>query len=426
MILKDNQYETQGINPLDLVQKYGSPLYVYDAQVIENQYKILRGSFAGVKNLRINYAMKALSNISVLKFLHGLGSCVDTVSIEEVKTALSVGYAPSQIGYTPSGVTWAEIEEAVQLKVKIHLDSIPLMEKFGKAYGSSFPVGLRLNPHVMGGGNLKISTAHERSKFGISILQLDDIQRVMHETGLVIDGLHQHTGSEIKEAETFLQVSEIMLDAAKRFPDLTYLDFGGGFKVPYKPNDTGTDMTKVGDAISERFNAFCKEYGRDLTLVFEPGKFLVAQCGTLLVQVNVVKHNPSITFAAVDSGLNHLIRPMMYDSYHPIINVSNPLKNNKLYNVVGYICETDTFAEDRELPEITEGDVLAILNAGAYGHTMASNYNSRPRPAEVLIHNGKDYLVRKRETMDDILKNQILVDFEEVSQNVELGASIHV
>ncbi len=410
MQLVGNQYEIQGINPIELCEKYGTPLYVYDAQVIENQYNKLKSAFGDIKSLRINFAMKALSNINVLKLMRSLGSCVDTVSIQEVHLCLHAGFEPEQIGFTPSGVTWSEIEEAVGLKVKIHLDSVPVLEKFGQVYGDTYPVGIRLNPHIMAGGNLKISTAHERSKFGISILQVDDIQRVMRETGLVIDGLHQHTGSEIKEAETFLEVAEIMLETAKKFPDLQYLDFGGGFKVPYKPHDKGTDMEKVGKAISKRFNEFCAEYGRELTLVFEPGKYIVAECGYLFVQVNVVKHNPSVSFAAVDSGLNHLIRPMMYDSYHEIVNVSNPLNDKKLYNVVGYICETDNFAEDRPLPEITEGDILCLLNAGAYGFTMASNYNSRFKPAEVMIYKGEDYLIRHRETMEDILKNQVEMD----------------
>lgn len=410
MQLVGNQYEIQGINPIGLCEKYGTPLYVYDAQVIENQYNKLKSAFGDIKSLRVNFAMKALSNINILKLMRSLGSCVDTVSIQEVHLCLHAGFEPEQIGFTPSGVTWSEIEEAVDLKVKIHLDSVPVLEKFGQVYGDTYPVGIRLNPHVMAGGNLKISTAHERSKFGISILQVDDIQRVMRETGLIIDGLHQHTGSEIKEAETFLEVAEIMLETAKKFPDLQYLDFGGGFKVPYKPHDKGTDMAKVGKAISKRFNEFCAEYGRELTLVFEPGKYIVAECGYLFVQVNVVKHNPSVSFAAVDSGLNHLIRPMMYDSYHEIVNVSNPLNDKKLYNVVGYICETDNFAEDRPLPEITEGDILCLLNAGAYGFTMASNYNSRFKPAEVMIYKRGDYLIRHRETMEDILKNQVEMD----------------
>ena len=410
MNFNGTQYDIQGINPIDLCEQYGTPLYVYDAQIIENQYNILRGAFSDVPRLRINFAVKALTNLSVLRFMKRLGSCVDTVSIEEIKLCLRAGFAPQQIGFTPSGVSWAEIQESVSLGVKIHLDSISLLKQFGETYGATYPVGIRLNPLVMAGGNLKISTAHERSKFGISIQQLSVIQQVMSETGLVVDGLHQHTGSEIKESDTFLKVSELIFDAAHQFPDLQYIDLGGGFKVPYKPNEKGTNMPKVGAAVSERFNEFCKKYGRELELVWEPGKFLVAQCGTLLVNVTVIKQNPGISFVHVDSGLNHLLRPMMYDAYHEIVNVSNPLGDKKLCHVVGYICETDNLAEDREIPEITEGDILGIQNAGAYCFTMASNYNSRVRPPEVLVYNGKAHLVRERETFEDIVKGQIEVE----------------
>ncbi len=410
MNFNGSQFDIQGINPIDLCEQYGTPLYVYDAQIIENQYKILRGAFSDVHRLRINFAVKALTNLSVLKFMKRLGSCVDTVSIEEVKLCLRAGFAPQQIGFTPSGVPWSEIQESVSLGVKIHLDSISLLKQFGETYGATYPVGIRLNPLVMAGGNLKISTAHERSKFGISIQQLDVIQQVMAETGLIVDGLHQHTGSEIKESDTFLKVSELIFDAAHQFPDLQYIDLGGGFKVPYKPHEKGTNMPKVGTAVSARFNEFCKKYGRDLELVWEPGKFLVAQCGTLLVKVTVIKQNPGISFAHVDSGLNHLLRPMMYDAYHEIVNVSNPLGDKKLYHVVGYICETDNLAEDREMPQITEGDILGIQNAGAYSFTMASNYNSRVRPPEILVYNGKAHLVRERETWEDIVRGQIEVE----------------
>jgi diaminopimelate decarboxylase len=403
----------QGISPIALCETYGTPLYVYDTQVIENQYKILTNAFSSVPNLRINYACKALTNLTILKFLKQMGSCMDTVSIQEVYLCLLAGFEPQQIGYTPSGVAFEEIIQAVDLGVKVHLDSLPLMRRFGQLYRSTYPVGIRINPHVMGGGNLKISTGHVRSKFGISIEQLPDIQQIMKETGLIIEGLHQHTGSDIKEADTFLQVAEIMLETALKFPDLKWIDFGGGFKVPYKPDEKGADMEKLGRKIGARFNAFCKKYGRDLTLIFEPGKFLVSQSGIFLVQVNVVKHNPNISFACVNSGLNHLIRPMMYDAYHHILNLSNPNGALKKYNVVGYLCETDNFAEDRMLPEISEGDILCLLNAGAYGITMASNYNGRYRPAEVMIHQGKDYLVRRREDMDYILQNQVQsVNFE--------------
>ena len=399
-------FHIQNIPPLSILKEFGSPLYVYDAQIIERQWHTLNNAFSKVPKLRINYAVKALTNLAVLRYLHQLGSCADCVSIEEVKLCLKAGFLPSQIGYTPAGVMWSEIEEAVSLGVGIHLDSLPLLRQFGEKYGASIPVGIRLNPQVMDGGNLKISTAHEKSKFGISILHLPEIQAIMQETGIVIEGLHQHTGSEIKYADTFLKVAEIIFNAAKQFPDLTYLDLGGGFKVPYKSDETGTDMSQVGSAIADRFNQFCADYGRELTLVFEPGKFLVAEAGYFFATVTVVKENPAVTFAQVDSGLNHLVRPMMYGAYHEILNISNPLKDKKLYHVSGYICETDNFAEDRLLPEITEGEVLCLTNAGAYCYTMSSNYNSRPRPAEVMVYNGKTHLVRERETFEDLTKGQ--------------------
>lgn len=412
MNFNGTNYEIQGINPIDLCKKYDSPLYVYDAAIIERQYKKLTAAYKDAPRLRINYAMKALSNLSVLSFLHNLGSCVDTVSIEEVKLALKVGFTPHQIGYTPSGVRWSEIEEAVKIGVHIHLDSIPLMKKFGEKYAGSVPVGLRMNPHVKAGGNFKISTAHDRSKFGISIHQLDDVVKTMQQTEIKIDGLHQHTGSEIKDASTFLEVAEIIFAAAKNFPDLEHIDLGGGFKTPYKPEDKEVDIMKLGREITARFNSFCKEYGRDLTLVLEPGKFLVAQCGYLLARANVVKHNPSLSFVGMDTGLNHLIRPMMYDSYHEIINVSKtPVTEKHTYNIVGYICETDTFAEDRLLATVKEGDILAICNAGAYSFSMSSNYNARLRPPEVLIYDGKDYLIKERESLEDLMRGQKLLKF---------------
>ena len=413
MFFNGTNYEIQGINPVDLCKKYDSPLYVYDASIIERQYKKLAAAYQFAPRLRINYAMKALSNLSVLSFLRQLGACVDTVSIEEVKLAIIAGFSAHQIGFTPSGVHWSEIEAAVDLGVHIHLDSIPLMKKFGEHFGNSVGVGLRINPHVKAGGNFKISTAHDRSKFGISIHQLDDVIKTMQQTGLKIDGLHQHTGSEIKEASTFLEVAEIIFDAAKNFPDLESIDLGGGFKVPYKPDDKEADIMHIGSEISKRFNGFCAAYGRDLTLILEPGKFLVAQCGYLLSQVNVVKHNPNLSFAGINTGLNHLIRPMMYDAYHEIINISkNPDSEKNMYNVVGYICETDTFSENRLLNTIKEGDILAICNAGAYSYSMSSNYNARLRPAEVMIYNGKDYLINEREKFEDLIKGQQHLKFE--------------
>ncbi len=408
MQIDNNRYLlSNGIDPLELVEKYGTPLYVYDTAIIERQYKRMVNAFS-VPSLKINYACKANTNINILKFLKEQGAGLDAVSTQEVELGIRAGFAPDRIMFTPNCVSLEEISTALQHGVKINIDSISILEQFGHEHPET-PVGIRINPHIMAGGNSKISTGHVDSKFGISIHQLPHVLKIVEATGLRVEGLHMHTGSDILDANVFLLGADILLNTAHHFPHLEYVDFGSGFKVPYRNNDVETDIEEVGTKISERFNEFCKEYGRDLTLIFEPGKFLVSQAGYFFVKVNVVKPTPSTVFLGVDSGLNHLIRPMLYNSYHRIENISNPGGKPRIYTVVGYICETDTFGSNRKISEAHEGDILCMFNAGAYAFSMSSNYNSRFRPAEVIIHNGQDYLVRKRETMQDILKNQVEV-----------------
>jgi diaminopimelate decarboxylase len=351
---------------------------------MKRQYDRLVNAF-DLKKLKINYACKALNNISVLKFFKSIGAGLDTVSIQEVRVGLMAGFRPEDIIYTPNCVSIEELSQAVEMGVKINVDNLSILEQFGSLY-PDYPVCIRINPHIMAGGNSKISVGHIDSKFGISFHQTPHIHRIVKTHNMLVEGIHMHTGSDIMDIDVFLQGAEILLSVAKDFKDLQYVDFGSGFKQ------------------------FCYEYGRNLTLMFEPGKFLVSESGIFLVRVNVVKQTTSTVFAGVDSGLNHLIRPMLYDSYHKIVNISKTEGRTRVYNVVGYICETDTFGVNRKMTEINEGDILAFYNAGAYCFTMSSNYNSRYRPAEVLIHEGKDYLIRERETMEDILKNQINVD----------------
>lgn len=393
---------------LYVANKYGTPLYVYDTERIKKQYNRLVDAFS-VPKLKIKYACKALTNISILHYIHSLGADIDTVSIQEIQLALKAGLDVKNIFYTPSGVAFEEIEEALKLGVFTNIDNLPTLEKFGKKYGDTVPVCIRINPNIMAGGNIKISTGHVNAKFGISIHQLDDILRIVKKYKIKVEALHQHTGSDLLDADVFIKVSDIFFDAANHFEYLKALDFGGGFKVPYKEGDIQTNIEELGEKFSSRFSAFCRKYGKELELWFEPGKFIVSQSGYFLTKVNVIKPTTTTTFLQINSGLNHLIRPMFYDSYHHISNLSNPKGKEKIYSVVGYICETDTFAWDRPLPEVREGDILVFHNAGAYGHSMASNYNSRPRPAEVMIKDGKDYLIRKAETTEDMLSNQILV-----------------
>ena len=394
---------------LSVAHTFGSPVYVYDANKISAQYERLTKAFAAVPSLRINYAMKALSNVSVLKLMRKLGAGLDTVSIQEVKLGLHAGFAPEQIIFTPNGVSMEEIEEAASLGVQLNIDNLSILEQFGSKH-PQIPVCIRINPHVMAGGNSKISVGHIDSKFGISIHQIPHILRIVENTKMHINGIHMHTGSDILDIDVFLYAAEILFDTAKHFRELKFIDFGSGFKVPYKEGDIQTDIEELGEKLSQRFLEFCKLYGRNLTLAFEPGKFLVSEAGFFLVKVNVVKQTTSTVFAQIDSGFNHLIRPMFYGATHFIENISNQEGKKRFYSVVGYICETDTFASNRQIAEISEGDILCFRNAGAYCYTMASNYNSRPRPAEVLWIDGQAKLIRKAETLEDLLRNQVEID----------------
>ncbi len=395
---------------LKIAEEFGSPVYVYDAEKITTQYNRLTNAFKGVKKLKLNYAVKALSNISILKLFKSLGSGIDTVSIQEVQLGLAAGFSPKEIIYTPNGVSLKEIEQAAKLGVQINIDNLSILEQFGTKHPKT-PVCIRINPHVMAGGNANISVGHIDSKFGISIHQIPHILRIVENTKMTINGIHMHTGSDILDIEVFLYASEILFDTAKQFKNLDFIDFGSGFKVPYKQGDIETNIEELGEKLSSRFNAFCKKYGKDLILAFEPGKFLVSESGRFLTKVNAVKQTTSTVFAQVDSGFNHLIRPMLYGSHHDIVNISNPKGRERFYTVVGYICETDTFGNNRRINEINEGDILCFKNTGAYCFSMASNYNSRFRPAEVLWYNEKAHLIRKRETFEDIMSNQIEVNF---------------
>jgi diaminopimelate decarboxylase len=410
MELRDDAYYIQGLRVQQLCEEFGTPLYLYDADKIKEQLDKLQEAFGGFP-VRFKYAAKALTNISILKLMRHYGLGLDVVSIQEAMLGLKAGYPAREILYTPNCVSYEEIQMAVEMGVMINIDNISILEQFGHQYGGSVPICIRLNPHIMAGGNTKISTGHIDSKFGISVLQMRHLLRVVKTNGIKVVGLHVHTGSDILDAEVFLRGAQIVFDAAREFEDLQFLDFGSGFKVPYRHDDATTDLRQVGDRLKEAVQGFTKEYGRELEIWFEPGKYLVSEAGYLLVRTNVIKTTPATVFAGVDSGMNHLIRPMMYDAYHDMFNLNNPNGIQRVYTVVGYICETDTLGWDRKLNELKEGDIIAIKNAGAYGYSMSSNYNSRFRPAEVLVFEGKAHLIRRRETLDDLLRNQQEIEF---------------
>lgn len=394
---------------LHITYHHDTPCYVYDTLKIVDQFNRLKHSFKEVKNLKINYAVKALSNINILKLMKSLNSGLDTVSLEEIQLGLLAGFNSKDIIFTPNGVSLNELEEAATLGVQINIDNLSLLEQFGTKY-PTVPVCIRINPHIMAGGNDNISVGHIDSKFGISIHQLPHILRIVMNTNMRINGIHMHTGSDILDIEVFLNAAEILFDVAHNFDDLEFIDFGSGFKVPYKEGDIETDIEELGNKMSKRFNDFCGEYGKEVKLYFEPGKFLVSESGYFLVKVNSIKQTTSTVFACVDSGFNHLIRPMFYNASHEIINLSNPTGKERFYSVVGYICETDTFATNIKIPEISQGHILCFKNAGAYCYSMSSNYNSRCRPSEILWNGVESFLIRRRETIDDILSTQLIME----------------
>ncbi|MEM7039915.1 MAG: diaminopimelate decarboxylase, partial [Bacteroidota bacterium] len=359
MEFTDGHHHLQGIPLLDLAADYGTPLYVYNTESIEQRYKQLTAAFSGTR-VKFKYACKALSNQNILRLLQQLGAGLDTVSINEVLLGLKAGFAPEEIIFTPNCVSFEEIRLASELGVHINIDNISILEQFGHQFGGSVPICIRLNPHILAGGNYQISTGHIDSKFGISIYQMRHVERVVKSTGLKVEGLHMHTGSEIKDIDVFMRGVDILFEMTEYFPDLDFIDLGSGFKVAYKPDERETDVALLGQRLSEKFNAFCEKYGRPLELWFEPGKFIVSESGLFLVKVNVIKQTTATVFAGVDSGFNHLIRPMFYNAHHEIYNISNPKGIERIYTVVGNVCETDTFAWDRRITEIREGDVLAL------------------------------------------------------------------
>ncbi len=388
-----------------IANKFGTPLYVYHAEKITKQYEKLTTAFAG-NDVVFFYASKALTNINILKHILSIGANVDCSSINETRLALMAGFPPQRVLYTSNGIGFEEIEEAKNLGIHINIDSLSNLEKFGKKFGHSYPVGIRLRPNIMAGGNLKISTGHDKSKFGIPVEQTDKILSLVEKYNLHIQGLHIHTGSDIKDVDAFVKGIEVLFDLIPRFKELSFIDLGGGFKVPYKPGDSETDINLLAAKLKQAFDDH--PHHQHLQIWFEPGKFLVSECGYFITKVNVMKDTAAATFVQVNSSFNHLIRPMFYDAYHTIKNISNPSGIEKQYAVAGNICETDTFAWDRSLNEVREGDLLVFYNAGAYGFEMASNYNSRLKPAEVLVKDGKASLIRRRDEFEDLLRKQVL------------------
>jgi len=387
-----------------IAEEFGTPVYVYGERYIQRQLRLLAESIT-YQPKKILYAVKANFNPYILEIFKKAGVGIDAVSPGEIALALKVGFSPKDILFTGNNITDEEMDFAVEKGVLLNIDSLSRLEKFGKKY-PGYEVCVRINPDVGAGHHDHCITGGPKSKFGIWYSEVEEIKRIAESHRLKIVGIHQNIGSQILEVEKFLIAMEVLLRVAPSFLDLEFIDFGGGLGVPYRPEENLLAVKELGQKMSEGFKDFCRKYGRELTLVIEPGRYLVAESAFLLTRVNTVKRNPDgRVFVGVDSGFNHLIRPAMYGSFHPITNISNLGRKKEKVDVVGNLCESgDKFAEDREIRQAREGDLILIGVAGAYGYSMSSNYNLRPRPAEVLVKPGGILqLIRERETIEEII-----------------------
>lgn len=390
---------------LQIAWDFGTPVYVYDLDHIAEQYRYLKEAFSG-PGLSIAYAMKANYNHDILKRLKTAGAAIDAVSPGDLYMALKCGFDTSDIIYTANNMTDEEMHEVAQTGVLMNIDSLSRLDSYGKAYPGA-EVCLRFNPDVVDGEHDKIKTGGALTKFGILIEDTHKAARIANRNNLKVIGLHEHTGSGLIRSDSILNAMKNIMSIATpdNFPDLEFLDFGGGFKIPYSPLEPTIDYKKMGRPIVRLFNDFCQSYGKPLRLIFEPGKFLTAQAGYLLIQANTIKQNRSKTICGTNSGFPQMIRPMFYEAYHHISNLSNPEGELKTYDICGNICETgDRFAQDRKLPEIKENDILAVHDTGAYGYAMGGVYNLRPMPAEVVVENGHPRLSRQRLTSEQLIE----------------------
>ncbi len=390
---------------LDLAGRYGTPLYVYDGDTVLERCRDLY-RFIKWDKLKVFYAMKANYNVALLELLRDAGACLDTVSPGDVHLALAAGYPPERLLYTANNLTDAESDEVFALGVLMNIGSLSHLEKFGKAHPGA-DLCIRFNPAVKDGDSAKTRTAGDLTKFGILMDDLGKVLDLVKRYDLHVRGLHEHTGSGLQRTESVFQSMKNLMSLAtpENFPELEFLDFGGGFKVAYRPDEERVDYAAMGAEIGRLFAGFCRGYGRELAMYFEPGKYIVAEAGVLLVEVNTVKRNRSRVIAGTNSGFPQLIRPVLYDAYHHIVNLSHPDGPLETVDICGNICETgDLFAEQRELPKIVEGDILAIENAGAYCYSMGGVYNLRPMPAEVVVSGGLARLARPALTSAELAR----------------------
>jgi diaminopimelate decarboxylase len=387
-----------------LVQQYNTPLYIYDASIIRQRCSELKSAFAGYEKVEWFYAVKANYNPHIVRLIIQQGFGIDAVSLEEVQLALACGVLPEYIMYTESAMTDTEMEQCHAFGVLINIGSISRLERYAKKFPST-RVCIRINPNVGSGSHATNITGGPDSKFGIAPSDLFAVQQIAQEYSIKIIGVHCHIGSGWLTIEEPLLALDVMINFAKQFADLEFVDVGGGFGIPYHPNQHVLDLKTLGEKTSEKFRAFCVEYGRELVLRFEPGRFPIAEAGTLIAEVAETKTlGNGREYVGLNTSMSHLMRPALYDSYHEIVNVSRS-GGETLTDIGGNVCEcADFFAKERHFPKSEVGDIVAIKNAGAYGFAMSSEYQFRPRPIEVLVDGENVKVIRKRDTLESLLK----------------------
>ncbi len=411
---KDGIMQFGGMSTVEIAERFGTPVYVTDEQIVRENYRRVYEAFSRFMDTEIHYACKANTNLAILRILEQEGSCIDAVSIGEVLTCLKAGFTPERIMYTGVNVSDNELKEIVDTGCRINIDSESELERLSVILGErrkGFPISFRITPGVSSGHGAKVMTGGKGAKFGIPYDRVMDTYARAKELGYDIKGIHAHTGSGGNTTDPFIEVVEVLIELTNRLRDeldihLEFIDFGGGLGVPYKPQEEECDVNDLGAEITDMI----LEETDVKKVCLEPGRYLVCDATILLSRVNDVKDAGPKKYVGIDAGFNTLIRPSFYDSYH---HVALANKFNKAcvakYEVVGPICETgDYIAHDRILPNPKEGDLLCVYNAGAYGFSMSSRYNSRPLCAEVLVNDGKAELIREAETMEDIWRHQII------------------
>lgn len=386
-----------------IAAEHGTPTYVYFETIIRERVQQLRAMVAGLP-AHLHYAMKANYTPAVLRVLLEEGFGVDAVSPGEMALALRLGWQPENVLFSPNFMSDEEMHEAHECGVLLNIGELSRLERYGQAYPGS-RVCVRINPQIGGGHHAHVVTAGETAKFGIPVAEAEDVKAVAARYDLRIVGLHQHIGSGILDTPLLWQAMHVLLEIAPDFTDLEFLNFGGGFGTPYRPDEAPISVEAFQRDVTEPLRAVLADQGRPISVIFEPGRFLVAESGVLLTKVTAIKPTQARTFAGTDSGFNHLVRPTMYGAYHAITNLSHPDGPPHRYDVAGNICESgDLFARDRVLPELREGDLLALRDAGAYGFSMASTYNLRPLPSEVFVHpDGTLTLIRRRKAAGELI-----------------------